>query len=243
MRIAQRSWSLFLTITIDGDGSLSNTNFRRLSKGWSNVKRWLRRNGYKVSDTTWVRERGEHGTRRLHQHVLIAGETYISVRRLRNALRRNGLGRWCHVSRIKTQRQARRYVAKYLGKTLDRSAWPRYARRCQTSIPRSRAEPGRFLFEKRRRFVRARQADNDRMARALVRDEMECERIIAADHDWPQLPLSLTKKEKLSHDQALNQAFSTWQPGETGCERSNAGIGPPGAQSLRQNVGKFGSAC
>lgn len=153
IRVKEREWSLFLTVTLPGSNQLSRENLARLSKGWRNVKRWLARNGFKTADWLWVRELGERFGG-LHQHVMLAGAQFIPVRRLRRALTRNGLGKWCHISRVKKQHAARVYVSKYLAKTLPYGVWPKHARRVQTSIPRCQPEPGLYICSVAPRFIK-----------------------------------------------------------------------------------------
>lgn len=148
MRISQQSWQWFLTLTLAGDGSPTRENFKRLAKGWSGVRHWLKRT-HRLSAYTWVRERGHKGSRRVHLHVLLTCDR-ISARSLRRIAVNNGLGTWLHLSPIKSESQAKRYVSKYLGKDAGTHVFPRYVRRVQSTVKRLPAAPG-WHFLKRDR--------------------------------------------------------------------------------------------
>lgn len=140
MRVKEEPADRLITQTLEGDGRPTRENFSRLARGWWFVRRWLRKQGAAIH-VTWVREQGERGTRRIHQHCLIDGKTKIDLRRLRQVAVRHGLGRFINVRRLKSAHHARRYIAKYLFKATNQS-WPRYTRRVQTTAKRPLPEPG-----------------------------------------------------------------------------------------------------
>lgn len=134
-RIAPSKWSYMVTLTLDGEGSASTANVKRLNRNWRVFKRWLQRSA-KLRDFAWVNEQGKkHG--RIHKHALVQSSTF-SYRRARAAVLRAGFGPVCDFSRVRSQRAVRSYVSKYLTKSLA-VRWPKYSRRCQTSLPATKS--------------------------------------------------------------------------------------------------------
>lgn len=156
MRVAKQPARWFLTLTLSGDGQPTKDNLARLARGWRAVRQWLKRR-YRLTAYTWARECGANATRRLHLHVLLECDR-IPVRRLRRVAVGSGLGRWMHLSAVKSERHARHYVAKYVGKAAAVEHWPRYARRAQTTAPRPPREAG-WCFLKRPRWTKRRYRD------------------------------------------------------------------------------------
>lgn len=89
-----------------------------------------------ISARTWTKETGEHGRRVLHAHMLVgASKRRISYKELHRLADRCGLAPMRKWKRIRgSGGRVAGYVAKYLGKAMTAS-WPRYVRRCWTSVP------------------------------------------------------------------------------------------------------------
>lgn len=132
-RIAPPRWNYMITLTLEGDGTATPDNIKRLNGNWKVFKRWMQRTA-DLKDFAWVNEQGKkHG--RIHKHALVQSSrfSYLAARR---AVKRAGFGTVCDFSRVRNQRAVRFYVSKYLTKSLS-VVWPRYSRRCQTSLPAS----------------------------------------------------------------------------------------------------------
>lgn len=142
-RIAPPQWTYMATLTLEGDGSPTRENIRSINASWRVFKRWLERNVH-LEDFTWVNEQGKLHSR-LHKHALVKC-SFIPYRRARAAIIRAGFGPVCDFQPVKTQRNARFYVSKYLSKSLP-VKWPKYSRRCQTSIPAPKPT-GEYMFQK-----------------------------------------------------------------------------------------------
>lgn len=142
-RIAPPKWTYMVTLTLEGEGSPSRENIRSINAHWRVFKRWLERNA-DLEDFTWVNEQGGK-TGRLHKHALVKCSRF-GYHAARRAVSRAGFGRVCDFSPIRTARGARFYVSKYLAKSLP-VKWPKYSRRCQTSIPAPKPT-GEYMFQK-----------------------------------------------------------------------------------------------
>jgi hypothetical protein len=218
MRIAQRrAKGYFATFTIDGDGSASRENIKRLNHCFSPLSQWLKRRA-NLTDTTWVNEIGaEHG--RIHKHAVLHCDRF-DYNEARAAVVRAGFGQVVNFQPIRFgQAGANRYVSKYLGKNLAGVEWPRYARRCQTTIPAEKPEPG-WKFEKlkcppRIGFWQELNA-NDSAQRALFADNMRLEREAQMWVPQLELPLTLTKREKVHQPTEGSQGET--QSLESDCE-------------------------
>lgn len=138
-------WKYFVTLTVQGDGSLSTDNNKKLNRSWRTLWQWLKRNA-KATKFTWVNELGSLNYR-LHKHAVISCKRF-DYSRARKAVLRAGFGPVCDFQRIrKGAGAATKYVSKYLSKTLATKLWPRFSRRCQTNLPKSVASPGWTFFK------------------------------------------------------------------------------------------------
>jgi len=193
LRISPEPWAWFLTLTLAGDGRPTRENFQRLAHGWKAVRQLLKRN-YTLEEYTWVREQGNLRSRRVHMHVLVKSRR-ISARRLRSTAVTAGLGLWCHLGAIRSSKQARRYVSKYLSKDVGKWSWPKYTRRCQTTVPRSPSLDA-WSFEKRSSWRCLRGSEQEMEVRTRIANNRMEDESWKGWHttDW----LYLTKKEKLT---------------------------------------------
>jgi len=200
-RISQRpAKGYFATFTVDRDGSASRENIKRLNKCWRPLSQWLKRNAA-LSDTTWVNEIGSaHG--RIHKHAVLSCSRF-DYREARAAVVRAGFGAVCNFQPIKLgQAGANTYVSKYLGKNLAGPEWPKYARRCQTTIPAEKTTH-EFTFEKLKlppwigewQELRA----NKTIDSALFAENMRLEREAQTWTPQLELPLTSTTEEKVHH--------------------------------------------
>jgi hypothetical protein len=221
IRIERGRWDWFLTLTLPGDGSPTRENFSRLGDGWANVRQFLKRE-YAMEDYTWVREQGERKTKRLHLHVLLRSRR-IAAGRLRRVALRAGLGTWLHLSAVRSSRSAKRYCSKYLSASAGECMWPKYTRRCQTTIPKAVAQAG-WTFEKEPKWHRATWRSNQRYDDALAAAQrVACGILVAAGSDCPDL--YLTGYEKVAHSGPVKARGSPWDLWEACVRAQKGGIG------------------
>ncbi len=142
-RISPPQWSYMVTLTLAGSGEPSKENIQSINAHWRVFKRWLERTT-KLTDFTWVNEQGKLHSR-LHKHALVKCGR-ISYHAARRAILRAGFGPVCDFKPVRTQRAARFYVSKYLSKSLP-VRWPKYSRRCQTSIAAPKSD-GSWTLQK-----------------------------------------------------------------------------------------------
>jgi hypothetical protein len=150
-----RKYNRFITLTLDGEGSPTRKNLRRMAAGWRKLYYTLKRD-YGLTDYTWVHEQGsKHG--RLNKHLVVNSQDVAQLKLSRLALRA-GLGRVIDIRKIKGKLGMRSYLTKYLVKDATGKIWPRYARRVQHNFgsERKQAKEDRWIFQhKRARAVAA----------------------------------------------------------------------------------------
>jgi len=187
-----RGWSYFITLTLEGAAAPDCETIRYINRCWRTFKRWLQRNAC-VKNWVWVNEVSPRG--RLHKHAMVACSRF-DYSRARDAVVRAGFGSVCDFQRVRGAVRVASYIAKYLSKTLPRGAWPRYARRCQTSVPEARPEDV-WLFKPKRlqpRITWQKEAVYDR-----EKEWRNAEAARAAAAWSPQLDLALIQEEKVRH--------------------------------------------
>lgn len=157
-------WTYFLTLTLpaENDGQPTVENVKFLNQCWRRFLRWLRKK-VNVSNFAWCNELGER-TNRLHKHALISCR-YLNYSRARRAVVAAGFGAVCDFQKVRTPRGILSYVSKYMSLAL-RTCWPKYSRRCQTSVPALVAESkGSWLFEKLKLPERISKRSEEKMKR------------------------------------------------------------------------------
>ena len=176
-----------ITLTLAGDAEATSANAARLHVGWRALYRHLRRTAG-LGHYAWVRELGDkHG--RLHMHAIVDAGRF-DFRDARAVIARSGLGPVCDFSRLKRSHAATRYVSAYLSKTPARR-FPRYMRRVQTSVSNAYFERDPdWIFMRAHRPAHWRRPE---VSPLLLPTHEELEY-----RGSRQLPLALTKKEKLS---------------------------------------------
>lgn len=178
-RIAAQRSVYLATFTLEGGSRATPEGIRRLNAGWRVWLRWLRRQEGRKIPFSWVNEQGARAGN-LHKHALIDCSR-ISYRAARRAVVRAHLGRVVDFRRVRDS-GAQGYISKYLAKGLG-VAWPRFARRCQTTAPNVR-EPG-WYFIKNRLAPTRRRAEPDVQLSSI--NEVEANE---------QLPLALIRLGK-----------------------------------------------
>jgi hypothetical protein len=149
-RVRAVRFTHFLTLTFDSSLAPGATRaaLSLAALAWSRVRKWLRRRG--LGRFLRVAELGERGGR-LHLHVLVQ-LGWLDYRALHHELRRAGFGRVADFKRLRNGRGVTAYVTKYISKCAA-GAWPRWARRFQTDVPRLRPhsprQPGWCFFTNR----------------------------------------------------------------------------------------------
>jgi hypothetical protein len=204
MRLKDQRYDWFLTLTLAGDGRPTRENFAKLSHGWKNVRQYLKRN-CGLEDYTWVREQGKQGSRRVHLHVALRCRR-ISARRLRSVATAAGLGKWLHLSRVKSSKSSTRYLTTYLGKDAGTYSWPRFVRRVQSTAPSKPKEPGWILLKKpawqpKRTWFR------DHCGGAVESVRLEPHNLNSPFQTTYPSDLSLTEREKLTHATNSDSGF------------------------------------
>jgi hypothetical protein len=184
----------FITLTARPHGPVDAETVKSFNRCYRHWRQWLKRE-CGVGHSSWVLEKGER-TGHLHRHAVIETFRSFSYRRARASLVRCGLGVVCDFKRISSKRgasPAARYLGKYLGKHLSNSAnWPRFARRCQTSVPDNTIRTHSWSFIARPKW--------DVPAQRLKRSRFEfAER--ATEGYWNDV----AEEDGLDHTIALNQ--------------------------------------
>lgn len=185
-------FSYFVTLTARPHGEIYAADVREFNQRWRSWKRWLKRN-VGVGHTSWVLERGKR-TGHLHRHVIVETGRSFSYKSARAALIRSGLGAVCDFKPKRhgiSVRAAANYLGKYLGKHLGDTRWPRYTRRCQTSIPDIHEKKSGWVFIPKPRVPWLRRVEPDRVT------PLESWEDRAGMDFGPQLGLALKQQEKV----------------------------------------------
>ena len=203
-RVAPHPVSYFVTLTAAGSGEASAENIKQFNRSFRSWKQFLARH-CGVESYTWVNEQGAK-TGRLHKHLMVKTRRRMKYSSARSALVRCGLGKVCdfQLVRCSNQRTISSYVSKslvsgYLAKNLSANAWPKGARRVQTTHPRPKPS-GIWIYSPLPTFyresLRHQRMEAERIATLNDRDEREA---LASDATWRQPRLALIHKEKLHH--------------------------------------------
>lgn len=140
-----RSFSYFITLTSRPHAEhLTGEHVRTFNRSFRAFRQFLKRE-CGIGDSTWVLERGGKSGH-LHRHWAVQTRKRFSYSRARAAIVRSGQGAVCNFKPVRSKRGVASYIGKYLGKHLGDNLWPRYARRCQTSIPDNRTPTGDWVF-------------------------------------------------------------------------------------------------
>lgn len=138
-----------LTMSVPDQGEPSAERMRFINRRRAVLKQYLDRKYGKQPRPVWCNERGEKGDK-VHGHMLLGDYGYIDLPKVRKWMVKNGL---CDVAQdgrlvpwyikyelLRSQGQAVRYVAAYVGKGAE-VTWPKYARIRYCPIGEKR-EPG-----------------------------------------------------------------------------------------------------